>query len=118
LVKKKDAVLATPAEIQKLKQAEEKKKRDQDVAENAFFMLQEAITSVKPRILAKKHDNGHLFSAIPVADILDAIFAVTKVSLNPSQIEVKTPIKTLGEHIITIKQGEKKVEVRIEVVAK
>lgn len=118
LIAQKKAILATPSELAKWKQADDKKKREKDKSEQAFYDLIEALKQAKVEIFIKKHDNGHLFAAIPVSDIVDAIFEATKVSVNGSQIELKTPLKMLGEHIISIKQGEKKADVRIHVVAK
>jgi large subunit ribosomal protein L9 len=118
LVRKGDALMATPQEIAKLRAQEEKKVRERDGAKKAFHNLKMGLGGSRVEILAKKHDNGHLFAAIPVVEVLDAIFAVTKISLNKDQIEIKSPIKALGEHAVTIRQGGDSFDCKVFVVSK
>ena len=118
LIRKGDAIMATQIELTKLKQAEDKKQREKDMAENSFLKLIDEIKRAKIEITVKKHDNGHLFAAIPASDIVDAIFTATKISVNPSQIEVKTPIKALGEHHLILRQGERNIQIALHVVGK
>ncbi len=118
LVRKGDALMATPQEMAKLRAQEEKKIREKDGAKKAFHALKEALTSSRVQLVAKKHDNGHLFAAIPVQEVLDAIFEVTKISLNKDQLETKNPIKALGEHVVTIRQGDDVFLGKVFVVSK
>ncbi len=118
LVRKADAVIATPQEIAKLKQGEEKKAREKAGAEKAFYELGDALGNNKVSITVKKHDNGHLFAAIPASEVADALFTATKISVNPSQLEIKIPIKALGKHKLTLKQGEKSLSFEVEVLGK
>ncbi len=118
LVRKGDAVMATSQEVAKLKQGEEKKAREKAGAEKAFYELGDALEKNKISITVKKHDNGHLFAAIPASDVADAIFAATKISINPAQLEIKVPIKALGKHTLMLKQGDKSLPFEVEVLGK
>ena len=117
LIAQKKALQATPAELAKWKQADEKKKKEKDSAEKSFFDLIDAVKKSVPTINVKKHDNGHLFAAISAEQVTEALFTATHISVNPSQLEIKSAIKALGNHVVTIKQGDKKADFSICVIS-
>ncbi len=117
LIAQKKALQATPAELAKWKQVGEKKKKEKDIAEKSFFDLIDAVKKSVPTISVKKHDNGHLFAAISAEQVADALFTTTHISVNPSQLEIKSAIKALGNHTVIVKQGDKKADLVISVVS-
>jgi large subunit ribosomal protein L9 len=107
LIKKGDALLATPGEISKWKNKETQAKFKKDTAAASFASLITVLKKEPIVIAGKKADaKGQLFASIKEADIVDAIFARTKISLDPKQIKLANPIKSIGKHDITLKQGE------------
>ena len=116
LIKKGDALQATPSELSKWKAKEESKKHKQELVSNLFVKLTDTLHSTLITITGKKHDTkGQLFAQIKEGDIADAIFGVTKLSVDPKQISIATPIKSLGEHTFTLKQGDKKETLKLVV---
>ena len=117
LIAQKKALQATPAELAKWKQVDEKKKKEKDTAEKSFFDLADAVKKLAPTISVKKHDNGHLFAAISADQVAEALFMSTHISVNPSQLEIKVAIKTLGNHTVILKQGDKKVDLVVSIIS-
>lgn len=116
LVKKGDALMATPAELAKWKQKEEAKIHKKELATNTFTQLVTMLHQNPIVITNKKADaKGQLFASIKEADIVDAIFEITKMSIDSKQVHIPTVIKSLGKHPITLQQGTQKESLQIEV---
>lgn len=117
LIKKGAGVLATPGELAKWKALEESKQRKKETTLTTFYALVEALRFAKVEIKGKKHDEkGQLFANIRDVDIAEAIFEAVKLSVDPKQITLVKPIKSVGVHIAEIKQGDKVSEIKVEVV--
>ena len=114
LIRKGDALQATPSELSKWKAKEDSKKHKQEVVSNLFVQLSDALHKMELTISGKKSDQkGQLFAQVKETEIADAIFEVTKLSVDPKQISLPSPIKSLGSHIFTLKQGEKKETITV-----
>lgn len=116
LIKKGDAIQATPAELAKWKQKEDAKAHKKELATSTFAQLINALRNKPLVISGKKADQkGQLFASIKEADIADAIFTTVSMSVDPKQILIGTPIKHIGTHEVTLKQGDKKEMLSLEV---
>lgn len=116
LIKKGDALQATPGELAKWKAKEDAKVHKKEVATNAFVALTDTLRDQELVIANKKYDDkGQLFAQVKEADIVDAIFAATKISIDPKQVILAAHIKTKGHHAFTLKQGEKQAQFTIVV---
>lgn len=116
LIKKGDAVQATPGELAKWKAKEDSTKRKKELATSTFLQLTEKLRTEKLIIIGKKADTkGQLFAQIKDVDIADAIFKATACSVDPKQITIPAPIKSLGVHTVELKQGAQKEKVTLEV---
>lgn len=116
LIKKGDALMATPSELAKWKSKEEAKVHKKELATNTFVQLIEKLTRDPIIITGKKSDQkGQLFAQVKESDIVDAIFKATAFSVNPKQISIPTHIKSLGRHIVELRQGEEVESIRVEV---
>lgn len=116
LIKKGDALQATPAELLKWKQKEESKKHKKEIETNTFAQLIDKLHREKVIITGKKADaKGQLFAQIKEADIVDTIYKLTNFSVDPKQIIIPEIIKSLGQHFVEIKQGTQKEKITIEV---
>ena len=116
LIKKEMALMATPVELLKWKQREDTQKFKKELATNTFLQVVQAIRNTTVVIEGKKHDSkGQLFAQIKEQDISDAIYSATKFSVDPKQIIIKDHIKQIGVHVVALKQGEKKEDVKVEV---
>lgn len=116
LIKKGDALQATPTELAKWKQKYEAKQHKKDKASSLFLQLIDQLKKETVVITSKKADQkGQLFAQVKEADIADAIFTLTKLSVDPKQIHIPTPIKSIGVHHIELKQGADRQSITIEV---
>jgi large subunit ribosomal protein L9 len=116
LIKKGDALMATPSELSKWKAREDSKNHKKELQTSTFAVLVEALRKSPVIIMGKKHDGkGQLFAQIKDTDIADAVFSSTKLSVDPKQIIIAFPIKSIGIHPFTLKQGEKKETLDMEV---
>lgn len=116
LIKKGDALHATLAELAKWKAKEDSKLHKKEVATNTFAQLIDTLRKNEIVITGKKADQkGQLFASIKENDIAEAIYSVSKMSVDPKQILLISPIKTLGKHAVMLKQSEKKETITIEV---
>lgn len=116
LIAKKQALQATSAEMAKWKQKEDAKKHKKELETNIFVQLVEKIRKEPVVISGKKRDGkGQLFAQIKESDIAHAIFEITDVSIDPKQISISKPIKSIGLHTIELKQGNKKEAFMVKV---
>ena len=116
LIKKGDAIQATPAELAKWKQKEQSKLQKKELATSTFAQLVDAIRKTTIAIENKKRDQkGQLFASIKEADVADAVYGAVKMSIDPKQVIIKEPIKHLGTHTVVIKQGDKQESISVDV---
>lgn len=116
LIKKGDAVHATPAEIAKWKSKEDSKKHKKELETDMFVKLIDLLKKTTVTITDKKRDEkGQLFAQVKEADVADAIFNAIKLSVDPKQVIIPTPIKSVGSHTYYLKQGERKESLQFSV---
>ncbi len=116
LIKKGDAVHATSAVLSQWKAKEYAKLHKKEIATNTFVQLIDSLRKNEIVLSDKKADKkGQLFASVKETDIADAIYIVTKMSVDPKQILLSSPIKSLGMYEIHLKQGEQKEKIIIQV---
>jgi large subunit ribosomal protein L9 len=116
LIRKGDAVQATPGELAKWKSKQDAKEHKKELATSAFAQLVDAVRKTPVVISGKRADQkGQLFASIKETDIADAIFTSVRLSVDPKQISLSSPIKSLGKHEVEIRQGEKKEKIAVEI---
>ncbi len=116
LLAKKKAILATPSELAKWKQKEESILHKKELATSVFAKLLDELRRKEVIVTGKKHDEkGQLFAQIKSEDVVDAIFSVTSLSVDPKQLEIDKPIKALGNHTVYLKQSGKREPFTISV---
>ncbi|WP_193607689.1 50S ribosomal protein L9 [Nocardioides lijunqiniae] len=87
--------------------------RDHDHAEQIKTKLESSPVDVKVRA----GDGGRLFGSVTVADIADAITAVSGEAVDKRTIVVKNPIKALGSHQVSVKlHDEVSADVALNVI--
>ncbi|MDE2030965.1 MAG: 50S ribosomal protein L9 [Patescibacteria group bacterium] len=106
------AVLATPAELSKLKDRKAKLDKKKEEEDKLFSELISSIDNKKITIFAKANEKGHLFKAVSSRDIIDAIYKNTNINIEENSL-VMDHIKEIGLHKVMIKKGDKKGECEI-----
>jgi large subunit ribosomal protein L9 len=70
------------------------------------------------RLTAKAGDTGRLFGAITPSDIVSAVSAAGGPAVDKRRIEVGNPIKTIGEHTVSVRlHPDVAANVRLNIVA-
>jgi large subunit ribosomal protein L9 len=109
LIKKGQALLATPGELAKWKSKEDAKRHQRELAENTFAQLLDMLRRHPIVIEGKRHDDkGQLFAQIKDTDIVDAVFAITKMSISHKQVHFPKVVKSLGKHECVLEEGGRK----------
>ena len=62
-----------------------------------------ALADLEVRLKVRSGGTGRLFGSVGPADIADAVRAAGGPALDKRRIEVRTPIKTLGSHQVTVR---------------
>jgi large subunit ribosomal protein L9 len=87
--------------------------RDRESAE----VVARTLVPMVIHISARSGPGGKLFGSITAADVVDAVQAQTKVTLDRRRLHLDEPIKTLGTHEIPVKlHADVEFPVTIEVV--
>jgi large subunit ribosomal protein L9 len=106
LIKKGLAIMATKEAQAKLaneaKQNDDSKQKARTKSELQKQELEKRIFAIKVKVGEK----GQIFSSVHEKDVAAAIFQKTKIQLEKNQFQPLHGIKTLGEHIITLKLGQ------------
>ena len=76
------------------------------------------LEALKVRLPVKAGEQGRLYGAVTSAHIADAVKAAGGPTVDKRRIEIAAPIKTVGEHEVTIKlHSDVSATVSVEVVA-
>ncbi len=115
LFPRKQAKMATN---QIIREIENEKKKHQEIIKLENQKLEEVINKIKDikiEIQATTNEEGKLFAGIGGKEIAKAILNQSGSNINPEVIELKNPIKEIGEYEIGIKMEDKIVKLMIEV---
>ncbi|GHU82645.1 50S ribosomal protein L9 [Clostridia bacterium] len=102
LLPKKLAVEATATSmnaVQRAKSAEDHREtlRRQDAVEKAEFLRKKEI-----RLTARAGERGRLYGSITGQEVADALEAQHKVHVEKRRVELAEPIRTVGEHEVSV----------------
>lgn len=97
------AVEASETRLKELKdksqQAEKKKEKEDDKA----VRIREKINKQTVTVKEKCGEGGKLFGAVTSKEVADAINTAFKINIDKKKIEIKEPIRHLGEYAVKIK---------------
>lgn len=103
LLPKKLAIVANDGALEQAESVRaarlEAENRARETAEN----MAQQLAGSRVVLAAQAGDEGQLYGAITVADIVEGVARFTGVQLERSQVEVPKPIKAIGLHEINVK---------------
>lgn len=105
LFPKKLAIRASETVLAAAQRRQEKEARS---ATEQVSVLQQTAVRLKGQVVAvpgRAADTGKLYAAITPAEVARAITTVFGVSVTGNQVTCLTPLKSLGEHTITLRLG-------------
>lgn len=118
LIKKGFAKLATDEVIKEFEATQEQKAQELKAEIKELETVKEKLGTVATNIQKKLGDTGHLFGAVTKDEIAHEIKKQNSIEVDKKQIEISSPIKTIGKHDIQIKLGHGVVATTsIEVIA-
>lgn len=117
LLPKSLAVEASEARLRELKQKNEQIEKRKEKEEQKAIWIKEKIEGQTVVVQAKCGEGGKLFGAVTSKEITDALKAQYKVDIDKKRVEIKEPIRHLGEYPVRIRLHSKamaEVTVRVE----
>ena len=113
LLPKKLAKMATDEAVREL-EGEKKKYEEARIIEQKEIRKEiEKIKDAPIEIKAKTNKEGKLFASIDKKEIVKAVKEQNNFDLDFEMIELKKPIKEIGEHKIILKTGEKETSLSL-----
>jgi large subunit ribosomal protein L9 len=103
LLPRKLAIPATSGNLQDIarkKDAEEKRKEKE---KQEALILASKLKALVVEVATKTGENGRLFGSVTNKEIADALNKQHKIILDKRKLELKEPIKALGEYVLTAK---------------
>lgn len=114
LIPKGLAKPATPENLKLATRLQAEKGAQAGAAEARFFATKKALADTIVPIQGRKHDHGHLFAAIKPEEIIAAAAAVG-IDIEAAMLELPRPIKTTGQHPVTLVHGQHRAEFVIHI---
>lgn len=102
ILPKKHGVVATPEVIKKYELSKKQEEAEIEIQKELARTTFKDLATKKVVIKANSSDKGHLFASIHIGEILTALKDQLHISLNSSWIELKQPIKEIGEYTLNL----------------
>lgn len=96
---------ATSENLVRLEQSKLKKSETEKLEQELLKRELEKLAAKPIIITARASETGHLFAAIHKAEILTELNKQAGLSLSDEAIILPQPIKSVGEHVITVARG-------------
>ena len=111
------AEAATPQRIQQIEAGKQAHEAELKKIEEQLTNKVESLRGKKVVISSRATEKGGLFKAVTAKDIVKAILAEHSLEIPEEHIELSSPIKTVGDHTITLTSKTKKSDLMVTVVA-
>ena len=105
LLAKKLAVLATPENVNTMKQQEKAKKAQQAAEKAEAEATAKKLEELTVKIVAKAGEGGRLFGAVTAKEVSEALAAQHGVNIAKAKLVLDEPIKACGGYKIKAKLG-------------
>lgn len=110
LIPKKLAEYASPEVIKKVELLKANAIAEMEIKENLTKKQIEGLHEIKVTLNKKANDKGHLFEKIHIEEISQALKDQFKIEFDIECINLTSPIKELGEHLVQVEVGKNKGE--------
>lgn len=106
LVPRQLVFIATPSIIEQSKSLIAKKAAKKEAQVNKAKVLADKVKGVQVVMRVKAGQKGKLFGAITTKKIAESLYSQHSIKINDKEIDQSKPIKTLGQHAITLNLPE------------
>jgi large subunit ribosomal protein L9 len=118
LIPRKLALSATPQNLKYHSEHRARMEAQTTKAAAAFAKVLEDVRTAPVVMTVPANEQGNLFKGLRATDIASAIAAATGVTIPASAIELRQPIKEVGEHFVPLTVGGRQENILISVRAK
>lgn len=108
---------ATPANTKRLEAQQARLEAERTAANESFDDVVKRISNSKQTVIVEANEQGHLFKGLKANEIAKELNEIG-FAVNANQVVIEAPIKAVGEHLVTLSDGEKKTTFTIVVNAK
>ena len=117
LIPKRMAEPASAANMRRVERQAASTEASLAADESRFTAATEALQTATVTVTVDANDQGHTFKAVSAADIAEAATAAG-VAIEDKMVDIKTPIKEVGEHTVNLVLGTQSSEFTVTVVQK
>jgi len=103
LFPRKLAISATTAAVAALGKRQEKKKTEIEKKRQEMQTLADKLSATEVVITADVGEGGKLFGSVTTPDLVRAIKQTAGIDIDKRRIEIKEPLKTVGDYLVNIK---------------
>ncbi len=102
LIPKGMAVLATPGELKTVEENDRVQARKIAKQEQQLQSLADRIAGQRLEFTAKAGEQGRLYGSITAGDVAEKLAELVREEIDRRKVALEDPIRTLGEHAVTI----------------
>ena len=119
LLPKNMAVEANAENMSKLKAKQDSKAFKKSQEKEEALKIADKLSKILLKVPVKAGENGKIFGGVSAKEIAELLESSYKITVDKKKIELKEPIKTLGERKISIKLFEGVIgTLRLDVISK
>ena len=111
------AMIATTNAIKKLEGEKAKLDAEKKIQGELLLKNLETIKSLKIVMKEKVNEKGHLFAGVTKEMIIAEVIKTARLNLDPESVDLEKPLKTVGEHKVTVHALGKKAEFTVVIEA-
>lgn len=109
------AEVATPKGLVRLEEQKKAEETERKVREELLINSLADVSKAALEIAVKANEKGHLFAGLHKEELAEILKQQVRFDISPEYIELKKPIKEIGEHKVTIKIGDKTAELHLNI---
>ncbi len=117
LIPRKLAERASPQAVAQIGQVKVAEMAEKKIQEDLLAMNLETIKNLTLTIKEKANDKGHLFAGVTKEVLVAEILKATRLNLDTGFLDLDKPLKSVGEHKVTVEAGGKKVQFTVVIEA-
>ena len=106
LIPKGLAIVATEQALKKAELDRKAMEGERKVMQDLIVKNIKDLDGITVSCTAKANDKGHLFAGLHKEAVAEEIFKQTQLQIDPNFIQLEHPLKEVGEHEITVKEGD------------
>jgi large subunit ribosomal protein L9 len=118
LIPKNLAQAATGENLKRLQNVSAKVAQDRETQESNFKEIIASLKDIEVTIEVEANNEGRMFQGLKAETIAEAVKAATGHTMTAEHFVLKTPIKSLGEHKVSVHSGDQEGEVTLSIIHK